>query len=324
LTGSVCNNMDVVSYYTSMTMSSCDSWYQTYMPEMCSNLGLSFDPYGQYDNLNNYYINSFEDAPGIVDWTNSLENPSCNSYRRLGHGQDYGSNCRRRLSHVVELSTFASTDGIDVRPVIRDAMYLEYDSNDGSYTSANADYTPVSMQVSGTYATFLDFGDLGGDGSTELDFPALGEAMVTTAHTKLTENHAGRVSLLSSALKGLVDDSAGEATVTIFAFFAEFLHHVANIYQSSSGSTNERLDIIPIFPLCDPEFEESLTRDNIQLKNVNSDLANLDVHPERQLAESENSNSGGACILGPNMKASTTARLAQERNFGMESSRFWW
>jgi len=367
LSGASCQNGDVLIYYATQGSTSCSVFYQQFMPEVCTGMGLSATSlYQDFSGsiagfTDNYYGGCYtacssgrrlnhegtscrrlnhddessimdnsdyvsqvmDDVSGrmlLHDGTGYSGTSTCSCGRRLMDNSDDvsgrmlkhdgtdstsdSSTCgrrrlsqpeelehfkgeRRSLSHVGDLSYFESSDAMD------NLITVDPQFNQGGVTLELMDYKNLVGSVN------------------DLDYYTEGKSMVTAAQTALATNNGNRRSILS----GGFSDMLNSADENIICFVARFLHKTANVWVDSSVLPNS----VPMFPSCDPEFEESITRDNIEIKNLNGVQWDPGADEGRRLQLDDK-----PCVLGPSLVASAAARTAAARGFATHNAiRFW-
>jgi len=270
LTGTTCTGTDVLYYYMSASSISCDPWYQQFSPDYCSNSGFA-DP----SDAASFALDLTNDA-GFSS-TISYAGGTCDGRRldavygeisinRRGLCHDEG---RRRLSHdITSMSMFEDMSSLD--NIIPFTDWIASDSfGQGTNSGMSFMKFPDAYSTSATYTN--DEYDQQAGNMLQLATDWLVDETKPTSSEKSAKEHSGRVSLISIGLKDvLTSDAPGEYIYSsIRDFFGEFLHHVAQVWESLDSNTQgERQDIIPIFASCDPEFEESLVRDFIEVQSA--------------------------------------------------------
>jgi len=309
LSGSSCDGLDVLNYYMSASEMSCDNWGD-FVPTYCT---YSEDPSIGYTTTTGSSSSSASSGSGF----DSNGCPLRRSLEQYGpqYGQDRRSleHCTRRLSHdISSVSYFRNLDALDNQIPINDWVTV----------------TPYS-ETTKVYKSFMDFGDFGdpSDDFSPDEYESKATAMLTNAKNKLakeslksTKEHVGRLSLIQNGLETVltVDDVGSTKFAMIRDLFGEFLHHTALAWETLGDPGNaESQDYVPIFAICDAEFEESLVRDATHLRNAM-------VQPDFGSPVGVAAGNPGPCALGPAEIGEEHIANDKIHHFAKTAARFFW
>jgi len=323
MSGTACEGRAILDYFMGeMQDNSCFYCADSFSSGPVGGYGSAYGGFVNMDGVNIFESTSMADFAFNYGAFNYYGATDSNCRRRLEHVNNnnnaYGSNnCGRRLSHdYSSMSVFKSMDAIDNLKVVVDWVTL-----DSTYNSA----------WSFDYFNFTNYGALGDDGPlNNKEYHEYASDMLAVVKSKLvdeslvsssTKQHQGRVSIISTGLAEVATEDE-EPSLTyrrIRDFMGEFLHKTAQLYKESSFNTYNPTGFLPIFPTCDPEFEESLIRDGFELKNAMHIKAG-----ETRPTDGVQAGAEGPCAAGPSFVSEARYQHDRTHRYAAHKARFFW
>lgn len=285
-----CSSMDVMAYYLSDYGNACDPWSS--MMGYCGDVGsLGFYSasggvygafLGTYSSFGNYFGGWYGNSWTYGTYQYSSYYYGGYNYRRL----NVRTASKRLLTHEDSFSSvcigeddkmIGSEDSAKCLTAVP-FVTSSFTPPDG-FTNAIGDYNFLSFPGSGVVAD-LKCGSETGEANAEA-CEQFGAAMINSLKKAVTHDKVTIVTSILDDLLGHFDPSVGNLTLPptaaqIRKMVGEFLTTTYKIYMDADGDcVSAATDanggpcahaLVPIFPACDPEFEESLVRDSIEIK----------------------------------------------------------